>query len=303
MRLRNIIIFTISIIILIYLLLQTLAFYPNNKEKANKFFAKGNFPLVIAHGGAKLEYPENTIYAFEKNVERGVDVLEIDLRLTKDDKLITHHNATIDETSDHQGLVRDYTYSELLNFNFGYHFVDYKGERNFTQKQDRVVPALIEDLFKKYQGKVLFILEIKDKGDDGIKAAKLLQDLIVKYHLQQDVCVASFNQEALDAFDYDGLIKSATEAKIKPFVYGAYLGYDFATQFKASGLQLPMNEKGISLDNKYLIYKIAKHQLFVHYWTINNQDEMRKLIENKVDGIITDRVDLLLELKEEYSHE
>ena len=66
-------------------------------------------------------------------------------------------------------------------------------------------------------------------------------------------------------------------------------------------MMIPRFEK-LPLDTKYLIYKFHKHNIAVCYWTINTEKEMRQLINKKVDGIITDRVDLLLKIKEEMSN-
>ena len=80
---------------------------------------EGERTKVIAHGGAKQLFPENTIEAFDGVMELGVDILEMDVCLTKDEVVVTHHDKTIDRTSDGSGRVRDYTYEELKNFNFG----------------------------------------------------------------------------------------------------------------------------------------------------------------------------------------
>ena len=88
--------------------------------------------------------------------------------------------------------------------------------------------------------------------------------------------------------------------KTKEVVFASYFGYDSFKKFNTHAMMIPRFEK-LPLDTKYLIYKFHKHNLAVCYWTINTEKEMRKLINKKVDGIITDRVDLLLKIKKEMS--
>ena len=74
---------------------------------------------VISHRGANLEAPQNTLPAFEKSIEIGVDGFETDIHLTKDGVPVVCHNYTIDETSSGKGDINDMTYEELLEYDFG----------------------------------------------------------------------------------------------------------------------------------------------------------------------------------------
>lgn len=287
------------IILIIYGVLQLLTLHPQ-KQIAKKFKAKG-FPLIIAHGGAKLLYPENTVYAFDQSVALGVDALEMDLRLTKDNVLVTHHNETIEETSDAKGKVRDYTYEEIKQFNFGATFKDINGNTPFLKKQADLIPAKLEDLFARYGKKVLFILEIKDEGKLGEQAAQEIARLVKKYDIAEDVNVASFiqaNNAYYRTVRDEKTSTSAGEELAKTMVYSMYGGWDFALDYAAEGVQFPVFEK-LPLDTSYLIGKLHKHNLFVHFWTINDEKTMHQLIDKRVDGIITDRPDLLKKIKDE----
>ena len=86
--------------------------------------------------------------------------------------------------------------------------------------------------------------------------------------------------------------------KTTEVVLYSYLGFDSFKKYNTNAMMIPKFEK-LPLDTKYLIYKFHKHNMAVCYWTINTEKEMKKLIGKKVDGIITDRVDLLLKLKKE----
>src|SRR5687767_1126741 len=80
----------------------------------------GEAALNVAHRGGRLLFPENTLVAFDSAVAMNVDVLELDVCLTKDSVLVTIHDITIDRTSDSIGNVIDFTFAELQQFNFGY---------------------------------------------------------------------------------------------------------------------------------------------------------------------------------------
>lgn len=291
------------IIIFIYVLLQFIGFNTNSKT-SNAFKAKNGFPLIISHGGSKQLFPENTVFSFEKTMALGeIDVLELDLRMTKDHILVTHHNETIDETSDGIGRVQDYTFEELKKFNFGAKFRDLNGNYPYLEKKDTIVPMALDDLFKQYAKKVLFIIEIKDEGELGKIAADQIKMLLDKYDIVKDVVVASFSKENYTYYKSimnKDSITSASEEHAKTLVYSMYGGYDFGyTNYEVEGVQFPLFQI-VPLDTSYLIYKMKKHDLFVHYWTINDVKTMKELIDKKVDGIISDRPDLLIQLKKEY---
>ena len=98
-------------------------------EGANPWIIeKGDRPNVIAHAGGADLFPANTILAFEESMKLGVDILELDLRLTEDDVLITHHDKTLDRLSNGTGNIRNFTYAEILAFDFAAHFVGVNNE-------------------------------------------------------------------------------------------------------------------------------------------------------------------------------
>ncbi|MBQ9987108.1 MAG: glycerophosphodiester phosphodiesterase [Erysipelotrichales bacterium] len=308
---RKIISKVLLLVLVVYVALQII---PYGKNKIDNPFTKQDRPLVIAHGGAKAMNPENTWMAFEYAYELGVDSLEIDLCMTKDGILVTHHNTTIDATSDHSGKVNDYTYEELKQMNFGADFTALDGTQPYahltqeqlqTEYKNQLYPVDIEELFQRYGNTILYILEVKDEDELGIQAAEQLLNLIEKYDLEEYVCVASFHEDIMEHINdvkSDRIVTSLDMGKATDFVIANYSGYGYFTNFDGAGFQLPMEEYNIPLATKYLIYKIHKNDMFVHYWTINTKEEMRTCINNGADGIITDRPDLLYEVLEELGY-
>lgn len=259
-------------------------------------------PWVIAHGGSKKLWPENTMLAFEGSVEIGVDVLEIDMKVTRDDILVCHHDNTIDRMSDGEGEIGEYSYEELLAFNFGEGFEDLDGF--YPYLEDTVHICKLEDVFDRYQD-MYYTVEIKDKGELGIRAGELLKELVEKYELEDRMIVACFDDETLTAFEgleENRIPVSTSQKEATRFVItaksltGAFYSPD------AVALQLPMEQYGINLERKHVIKSAHRHNMAIHYWTINDKEDMRTLIENGADGLMTDRPDIMLDLLKEMAY-
>lgn len=295
--------FLLILILTIYILLQFSCF--KKERKARKVFRNGDFPLVFAHRGSSHLFPENTELAFTKSFEMGVDAFETDIRLTKDGKIVTQHNEDIDETTNGTGNVIDYTYDELKEFNFGYKFKDINGDSLYVDNREYgLFPMEVSALFGKFGDKVVYSIDVKDEGEIGLKSAELLYKFVKEYNLEKNVIFSSFSEDNLKhlrKISHGEIIISGSMKKTTEVVFASYFGYDSFKKFNTHAMMIPKFEK-LPLDTKYLIYKFHKHNIAVCYWTINTEKDMRKLINKKVDGIITDRVDLLLKIKEEKSN-
>ena len=135
----------------------------------NPFIIKeGQSPWIIAHGGSKALWPENTLMAFKGSMNIGVDALEMDVNITKDGVLVCHHDATIDRMSDGEGNVADFTFEELQAFNFGEGFEDIDG--NFPYQDDLVPVPSLESVIVEFPD-IPLIIEIKNSGELGEQAA------------------------------------------------------------------------------------------------------------------------------------
>jgi len=295
--------FLLILILTIYILLQFSCF--KKERKARKVFRNGDFPLVFAHRGSSHLFPENTELAFTKSFEMGVDAFETDIRLTKDGKIVTQHNEDIDETTNGTGNVIDYTYDELKEFNFGYKFKDINGDSPYVDNREYgLFPMEVSALFEKFGDKVVYSIDVKDEGEIGLKSAELLYKFVKECNLEKNVIFSSFSEDNLKhlrKISHGEIIISGSMKKTTEVVLASYFGYDSFKKFNTHAMMIPKFEK-LPLDTKYLIYKFHKHNISVCYWTINTEKDMRKLINKKVDGIITDRVDLLLKIKEEKSN-
>jgi len=259
----------------------------------------GEAPLIIAHGGSKDLFPENTMIAFRGSEAIGIDVLEIDLCMTADEKIVCHHDLTIDRSSDGEGDLIGYTFAELQAFNFGANFVDLDGNRPYEDSLVHI--PLLREVIEGFPGMPL-IIELKNRGENGKVAAEALKKLLDGYDLKDRVIVASFHQDVLDHFEsitQGEYMISGAEEEVEDFVFSGLSGVAFLYRPGAMAVQIPMSQAGINLASQRLVNSAHSRNMAVHYWTIDDPEDMRLLIEIGADGLITDRPDLMQEVLKE----
>lgn len=258
--------------------------------------SEGSRPWVIAHGGSKALWPENTMMAFDSSMALGVDALEMDVQLTNDGILVLHHDQTIDRMSDGEGLVVDYTLAELGQFNFGFDFVDINGSRPYSKTKVEI--STLEQLVSKYS-EIPLIIEIKNAGADGRKAAEELKRVIDEHKIRGHTIVASFHDEVLDHYldimDKAYFVSTAAKESRK-LVLSTKTGFGIFYKPEAVAAQLPMESSGFDLTKPRIAISAHRHNMALHYWTINEIEDMKKLILVGADGLMTDRPDLMIDL-------
>jgi glycerophosphoryl diester phosphodiesterase len=267
---------------------QTLPFFQNEHTK----------PIVIAHQGGKLLAPGNTIEAFRNAEKLGVDVIEMDIHITRDGHLVTIHDPTVDATTDGRGQVADYTLEELQRLDAGYTFKN--AEREYSFRGKGVYIPTLEEVFQRFPHMKMNI-EIKDDNpperlDEIIRN---LLGLIKEYDMENNVLIASFDQSIIDRFTLASGGRIAVQAgtqEVKKFVILHKLLLRNLYKPKVHGFQLPLQKGKIDFTDPVLISGAQRLNLPVHYWTVNDRQTMQHLIDAGADGIITDRPDLLLKL-------
>ncbi len=278
---------------------------PDEMAQNNPFLLSASRPpLVIAHrGGAGLK-PENTMNAFTQAACMGCDMLEIDVRLTADGRLVAHHDAAIDRMSEGSGEVAKMTYQQLREFNFAYNFENIPGEEIASAREINVSAAnkasitLLQEVMEKLPD-ILLTVEIKDEGDLGRKAVDRLMKLNQKFSHTDKLIVGSFHDEVLSYLRsrYSADINiSASKKVVAKFVVSNLFKLDRLLNFNIEALQIPNYYHGFKLARPALIKAAHRKNIAVHFWTINEREEMKRLIDLNVDGIMTDRPDILLDI-------
>ncbi|WP_347723588.1 glycerophosphodiester phosphodiesterase [Lysinibacillus capsici] len=255
-------------------------------------------PIILAHRGGALLAPEHTMVAFEKAAQLGVDGFEIDIRLTKDEEIIVFHDETVERTTDGYGLIADMTLAEINALNHGYQFEDLEG--SFPYREDKLKVVTLRELLEAYPN-MLINIDIKDAPDtyEGSLMPSKLWRLIEELQAEHRVVVTSFYGEQIDRFNLyaqNQVALGAGESDVrKAFA-------SFSSQFghlyhpKVDVFQIPPKSGVIALDSPKFIQFLNNLNIPVHYWTINDLDTMKKLLNNGAKGIITDRPDIAVEL-------
>lgn len=322
------------IIALILAFFAVVNIIPPKKNVENNPFVVGEdgLPMIAAHRGGGDNNPENTMLAFREAVNTiGVDIIESDLYLTKDGYLVYNHDSYIDETCNINGnisldevealceqeenrhYIQDMTLAQLEQYNFGYYFEDENGERIYQDVTDLETAGLqiatVDKLFAEFyesRPDLLFIVEIKNSGELGYEACRILSETLNQYPEYRDqIVVGTFHDEIEQELKekYADLLRGAPTGTARQFVLTQFLGVNLFDNSDFACLQIPTSyDVGIEidLDKKTLIQRAHRRNIAVQYWTINDADEMRELIELGCDCIMTDNPVLLKSVLEEY---
>jgi len=235
-----------------------------------------------AHRGASAYAPENTMSSFKKAFQLGSNGIELDLQKTKDGKIVIFHDKEIDKKSNGTGKISDYTYNELLEFDFGSWF-----GKEF--KNEKIV--LFEDFMKSVSDKNLILaIELKEEGIE-----KDTLEIIDKYYNKANIFITSFLYNALsNVRKFDNNIK-----------IGWLIGEDINKKnvselIKISGNQIcpPAN-----LVSKEGIKLARENGLSVRLWGVSNEEIMERVYKFDIDGMTVNFPDKLKRLMESNNNE
>ena len=254
-------------------------------------FSDDQYPLVIAHAGSEL-YPHDTMYALERYAAMGVDILEMDLHMTADGKIILIHDDTVDRTTDGTGDVREMTLAEDQELDAGWYWTE-DGETYPLRGQGITIPTLRE-VFETFPGYPM-IIEIKQEEPS---MAEPLCELIREYGMELKVIVPSFNDAAMHEFrsTCPEVATAAANDEAREFVIRGFMLMTGTISPEYVALQVPETRDDIPVTTRLFVWLAHRNNLQVHIWTINDPEDMRRFINMGVDGIMTDRTDLLLEI-------
>jgi glycerophosphoryl diester phosphodiesterase len=250
--------------------------------------------MLVAHrGGAKLA-PENTVVAFQAGVsEWGADMLEMDVRLTRCGQVVVFHDATLERTTNGSGLVADHTLEQIRALDAGYHFVDSHGRHSF-RGQSVGVPTLAEVL--EACPDVRINVEVKEA-----RVAAPLVEVIDRQAAHDRVLIAAeLEAWRRDARGYQGPWGASRAQSIRFWITHRLPGGGPYTPV-ADVFQLPEFWKGQRILSKRFIREAQRRNIPVQVWTVDDPDDMRRLLAWGADGIQTDRPDLLARVLTEVS--
>lgn len=252
-----------------------------------------DWPLNQAHRGGAGIAPENTLEAFEKALSAGAGGLEFDIHATADGHLVVIHDARIDRTTHRSGAVGEMTLAEVKRLDAGYCFTRDEGRSYPCRGRGVRVPTL-QEVYEHFEG-VPINVEIKKPARPGVEEA--LFDAIQAAGAEDSTLVVSENWGAIRRFRKaaDGRVATGSSTlEILVFDVLRRLHLHSLLRPPYHALQGPEKLWGL-LPVVTPAFVRAAHEIGVRVdvWTINEKPSMRRLLGFGVDGIMTDRPDLL----------
>jgi glycerophosphoryl diester phosphodiesterase len=248
--------------------------------------------LVFAHrGGAKLA-PENTMAAFARGLACGADGVECDVHLSRDDVPVVIHDASLDRTTNASGWVGALTAAELARVDAGYRFAT-NGEFPF-RGQGIGVPTL-ESLLRTHQTRT--IIELKT-GEPALSRAVI--DVIRLTGAAERVCVGSYHPAALQVMRAEApeIATSGSEPEARWTLYRSWLRCPSLGRKPYIAFQVPERAGRLRVISPAFIRQVHADGATVQVWVIDSPQDVKRLLDWGVDGIISDRPDLALAARE-----
>lgn len=231
---------------------------------------------IWAHRGASAYAPENTLASFRKAIEMNADGIELDVHLSKDGELMVGHDERIDRCSNGRGEIQDMTCAELKSYDYSYRFPEYKGE---TMPTLREVYELIAPT------RLTVNVELKTTDHDYPGIERKCIDLAEELGMTERVLYSSFNPTSLErvhalnpdlptALLYEGVHPEITDYARRSFWVAVHP--EFIDMYRDDAVSQ--------------IHDLGRN---VHVWTVNEPEDIRRLIDLGVDAIITNKPDLV----------
>jgi glycerophosphoryl diester phosphodiesterase len=230
-------------------------------------------PLLYAHRGARVEYPENSLPAFEAALAQGADVLELDVHMSRDGVPVVHHDPTGAHSAGVRRELRHCTLEELRAWDIG---------------RDPAVPVRLPTLAEVLEQLPDAPLNVDLKQAEPDMTGAVLR-LIAEHSAESRVLLTSFSAVLLERVRRAGYAGPIGLSQRDAFV-ACFAPVAFLRRFPLAGvrLQIPPRYGLLDLTRRGLIAKLHRAGLAVDYWVINDRAQAQVLLERGADGIVTD---------------
>ncbi len=273
-------------------------------------------PLNIAHQGGEIEAPSDTLYAFKTAMRKGADMIETDVHLTADGRVVVLHDETVDRTTNGSGSVEQMTLAEIKRLDAAYWFIEGEGTvhdagrpasdftwrgvatgdrrppRRFTAN-DFTVPTL-DELLEAFPNTLLNI-ELKPTVAMTGRLEAAVANLLRAHGRTDDVIVASFNDQSVEIFKAIApeVHTAVPTAQVAAFWASSQGELPGTPNPQHVAFQVPETFEGLTVVTPDFISDAHANRLAVHVWTVNEAEDMHRLLDWGADGIMTDRPTLL----------
>jgi glycerophosphoryl diester phosphodiesterase len=241
-------------------------------------------PRVFGHRGAAGLAPENTLPSFALALALGADVLELDVHGTRDGAIVALHDATLERTTEGRGPVCAQTLVEVQQLDAGYRFT--RDGTDFPYRGHGVRLCTLEDVLRRFP---LTSCNIEVKQAEPSIVDEVI-GIVRRFDAQRRVILAAEQASIMEALRKraSDISTSFSAADVATFVQ--HLQRDDFAHYEAPGcaLQIPPRFGDIELITPELVDTAHRFGLEVHAWTINDRDEMLRLLRLGIDGIMSD---------------
>lgn len=266
-------------------------------------------PLVFAHRGGARIGPENTLSAFERAHALGVDGFELDVRLSRDGEVMVIHDADVDRTTNGSGKVSAMTSAELRALDAGCRFKD-SGDSPAADGDTRI--PLLRDVLARFPGEML-IIELK--GANPALPPRAFE-IVREAGALNRVCFGGFQRHMLIGvrrcgrrltsdrpFDLGGVpvvCSSASREETRWSLYRSWVWMPWPWR-PYDAFQVPEISRGTRVVSPEFVRAAHARGLLVQVWTVNDEPSMQRLLSWGVDGLISDRPDLALRVRDAFA--
>jgi glycerophosphoryl diester phosphodiesterase len=245
-------------------------------------FLEGEHPRVIAHRGLPLDHAENTLGAFRAALDAGADILETDVHLSKDGVVVVAHDPDLTRVAGRPGLVSDFTAAQLADMDLG------------TGEGFPLLNTVLQEFPEQK-----FNIDLKTRS-----SVDPFADLIRSHGAEDRVLATSFDEATREAVirSLPNISSSASQQMVIRARLWTWLGLpgdSLRLSPEVVALQIPPSRFGVALVTPSMVRLAKRKGLEIHVWTINEPEQMRRLWSMGVQGIVTDRTDLAVQVRSE----
>jgi glycerophosphoryl diester phosphodiesterase len=259
--------------------------------------------IAFAHQGGSFEGPSSTLAAIEHALSVGASAIELDVHATLDRRIVVCHDDAVDRTTNHHGEIATLTFAELSEMDNAFWWID--GDvvtpgratseyvsRGRAPQDRRFAVATLEEVATAFPG-VLLNLDIKRTSPDVEPYESLLAEELLRLEITDSVIVASFHDEAIQRFRTfaPGVATSGATQETAAFYFSHLEGTPIVPP--VCSFQVPATYGNIDVVTSSFVDAAHQAGVAVHVWTINDEEEMTRLLDVGVDGLVSDRPTLL----------
>jgi glycerophosphoryl diester phosphodiesterase len=252
--------------------------------------------LVFAHrGGAKLA-PENTMAAFANGLSLGSDGIECDVHLSRDGVPVVIHDSTLDRTTGASGPVGALDTADLARVDAGYRFRGPNGDFPFRDRRIGVPP--LEEVLETFPD-VRVIIEMKE-GEPAL--ARAVAKLVRKAAAVDRVCVGSFYRRGLEVIRAEApeIATSASEDEARWTLYRSWCRWPLSSRRPYFAFQVPERAGRLRVVTPPFLAQAHRDGARVDVWVVDAEDDIKRLFAWGIDGVITDRPDVAVNVRDRW---